>query len=60
MDRSYLKGTDGDKMNAILERVVSFEKAPTGYSLACFQRAGTAQSIADTVHLAPLGRLGVD
>ena len=40
MDRNYLKGTEGDKMNAILAACgFNLEKALASFYLACCQRA---------------------
>ena len=50
---------DTQKGHSILS-VPESDKASASYSLVSFQRTGTAQSIAKAVHLAPLGRQGVD
>ena len=42
MDRNPLKGSDGDRMNAILAACGFSEKAPAGSLLAYSQRTGTA------------------
>jgi hypothetical protein len=61
MDRNYLKGTDGDTMNAILA-VCGFNlrKAPVGFHLASFQRTGTDQIAADVAQTIRLGRQETD